>query len=132
LRFQHPSIADLEFEIPDAWLETSNALAFRPQTSAYAADSNEEWPTSVALIDEIEPPARDVGVIGLHKDRAVSLIQAIVEARPLPPIEAHKEPSATARRLTIRDGYHRYYISIALGFTHVPVSIRPYFDIDSM
>ena len=48
----------------------------------------------------------------------------------LPAIPVDRPPGQAQYRL--RDGYHRYYISVALGFSHVPVSERPYFELGAL
>ncbi len=131
MQYQHPFEA-IEFEVPNEWLAIAGAQSFKPQSSAFLASSVPEWPTVLVPIAEVEAPRRDAGIISLHENRAVSVLRAIVEARPLPPIEVYKKPFALSGHLTVRDGYHRYFLSIALGFTQLPVSVRPYFDFNAL
>ena len=117
-------------EIPAAWLEEAEAVHFSPTTPAYAALPDATWPVTVVPIPEVAAPVRNPGVVGLHRDRTVSLLRAITSNHPLPPIPVDRPPGQTRYRL--RDGYHRYYISVALGFSHVPVSERPYFELGAL
>jgi hypothetical protein len=117
-------------EIPGAWLEEAKATHFSPSTPAYAALPDAAWPVTVVAIPEVTPPARNPGVVGLHQDRTVSLLRAITSNQPLPAISVDRPPGQARYRL--RDGYHRYYISVALGFSHVPVSERPYFELGAL
>jgi len=59
-------------------------------------------------------------------------MRAMVTAEALPPLEVHQKPSARTGRLSVRDGYHRYFLSIALGYKCLPVSLRPYFDFNAL
>jgi hypothetical protein len=126
MRFRHP-FEPVEFEVPDSWITAAGARSFFPSEPAFHATTNPDWPTVNLYLADIEPPRRDDGVAGLREERSVSIMRAMVHRSALPPLEVHRRPGA-AERVLVRDGYHRYYLSIALGFTMLPVSIRPYFD----
>ena len=126
MRFHHPVIR-IEFEIPDAWLLEANAGLFVRSAPAFAATSDPDWPTELVALANVAVPQRDPGVAGLNRERTVSLLKAIVARSALPPLEAHRPPNAT--QLAVRDGFHRYFVSVALGFPMLPLSVRPYFDI---
>ena len=130
MHYRHPT-EKIEFDIPDSWLVAAGVWRFAPTGQAFVATSNPKWPTVLVPINGIEVPKRDAGVVGLHEDRAISLMRAFSEGNPVPPIEAHRSPALSCARLSVRDGYHRYFTSIALGFAMIPVSIRPYFDMSS-
>lgn len=123
--FRHPS-EDIEFEIPNAWLRRANTASFQRTAESFATTSTPEWPTVHVSIEAVLAPARDSGVEGLREERTVSILQAVVAGVPIPPLEVHQPPHSN--RLVVRDGFHRYFISIALGYPMLPVSIRPYFD----
>jgi hypothetical protein len=127
--YRHPFEA-IEFEVPDAWLRSAGADGFRARRHAFAATSDSDWPTLIVDLAEVDAPRREPGVLGLHEARAISILRAMSEGVPLPPLEVHREPGRPTR-LSVRQGYHRYYISIALGFAGLPVSIRPYFRFDA-
>ena len=129
--YQHPS-EDITFEIPDAWLRATGASNFVPRELAFVATSNPDYPTILLPVSDIQAPRRDVGVRGLHEDRTRSLLRAFVEGTPVPPLEVHRLPEQITGQFSVRDGYHRYFASIALGFTNLPVSIRPYFDFNAL
>src|SRR5713226_1528524 len=106
----------IEFEIPDAWLVSAGAVGFSPAAAAYVASSSEEWPTTLVPLADVEAPHRDAGVIGLHEDRAVSLLRAFRAGIAVPPLEVHEPPEPRRFRYRVRDGFHRYYLSVAAGF----------------
>lgn len=127
---RHP-FESIEFEVPDAWLIAAGALGFVAQRSSFAALSELEWPTVLVPVEEVQPPRRNAGVTGFHQQRAISVLKAMVANEPLPAIEVHRMPFAH-NCLSVRDGYHRYFLSLALGFNMLPVSVRPYFDINAL
>jgi len=81
---------------------------------------------------DVEAPRRDAGVIGLHEDRAVSLLRAFRAGIAVPPLEVHEPPEPRKFRYRVRDGFHRYYLSVAAGFPMLPVSVRPFFDFNAL
>lgn len=130
MKFRHP-FETIEFEVPDAWLEAATAVGFRPSEPAYVATGVPNWPTVNVPLAEVEAPRRDQGILGLREGRSISIMRAMVTGQPLPPLEVHHRPGER-NRVAVRDGYHRYYLSIALGYVMVPVSIRPYFDSNAL
>lgn len=129
MRFRHPNIG-VEIEIPDEWLVESAAQTFTASTYGFAAISDPHWPTVLVPLEKIDPPLRKNGIEGLRKERTISLLQAIISGVPIAPLEVHQVPHSD--RLAVRDGFHRYYISVALGFPELPVSVRPYFDFSAL
>lgn len=121
------------FEIPDAWLREGNAIGFSPTTPAYLFEPDPVWPNVVVVpFSEVAPIVRDAGVVGLHEDRTVSLLRAITTGHAVPAVEADEPTQPMVRRYRVRNGYHRFYISAALGFSHVPLSVKPYFDFGAL
>ncbi len=123
---------DIAFEIPDSWWVSAGAQGFVPQGPAFAASSSPEWPTTLVPLVDVEAPRRTPGVIGLDEDRTVSVLRAFRSAAPLPPLEVHQPPEPKRCKFRVRDGYHRYYASVAAGFECLPVSVRPYFDFSAL
>ena len=130
MHFRH-LVEDIEFEIPDAWWIAAGAHTFVPSTSAFAATSDPDWPTVLVPMSEVQAPKRDSGVVGLYEERTISLLRAFVKGQAVPPVEVHRPPQSS-HRIAVRDGFHRYFTSIAVGFTMLPVSIRPYFDFNEL
>ncbi len=131
MRYRVPH-EDIEFEIPDSWWASADAEDFSPHGRAFVASSSAEWPTTLVPVTDVEPPRRTPGVIGLTEDRTVSVLKAFRSGVPLPPLEVYEPPDPKRCKFQVRDGYHRYYASIAAGFELLPVSVRPYFDFSAL
>ena len=121
--------SDIQFDLPDDWWQISGMTGFRPLSNAYRFSSDPRWPTQVVPITQIQPPVRDAGVVGLSGARTIDILKGFVADTPLPPAPVHTPPGAALDRYWVRDGYHRYYCSIAAGFSCLPVAVMPYFDI---
>lgn len=128
MRYRHPK-ENIEFEIADTWIAAAGVIGFVPTQPAFLATADPNWPTILVPISTVRAPWRNTGVIGLHEDRTVALLRAYAGRTPVPPLEVHTPPGQA--RYDVRDGYHRYFTSIAMGFTMLPVSVRPYFDINA-
>ena len=100
--------------------------AFSPGRSHYRATATP--PSAVVSVAEIEPIRRahecDAG--GFYRDRLVSVLKGFVSDIELPPIEIHELPSGVFR-YGLRGGFHRYFASIAAGFTEIPAVVLPYY-----
>ncbi|MDF0498103.1 hypothetical protein [Bradyrhizobium yuanmingense] len=94
---------------------------FVPAASA-AASEGAECVVEIALID---PPTRNAGIPNFDKPdpdrpgvlRSASILSAIRDGVPLPPVILFQR--AGEARYELRDGFHRFHLSAALGFTHV-------------
>jgi hypothetical protein len=73
----------------------------------------------------VKPPERDAGVIGFLKNRLAPVLLAFTSDRcALPAVPVRKLANSDPYRYEVLDGYHRYYASIAAGYTRLPVLIR--------
>ncbi|MEN7430897.1 hypothetical protein VA599_09060 [Chromobacterium sp. TRC.1.1.SA] len=128
MHFHHP-VENIEFDIPDRWWIEAGADRFKRSASSFPSSSTPAWPTQLVSIADVTAPRRNKGIVGLGEERTISLLRAMVTGLELPPLEVHQPPDAT--KFVVRDGFHRYFLSIALGFSKLPVSVRPYFDINT-
>ncbi|MBR0969612.1 hypothetical protein JQ572_03400 [Bradyrhizobium japonicum] len=86
------------------------------------ASEGAEGLVEISLID---PPTRHAGVLNFDKPdpdrpgvlRSASILSAIRDNSPLPPVVLFRR--AGEARYELRDGFHRFHLSAALGFTHV-------------
>ena len=60
---------------------------------------------------------------GLDRVRMVSVLHAILSRTPLPPVEV-EEPSLGDYHYRLHHGAHRFFASVAVGFTDMPARLR--------
>ena len=118
----------LDFEIPDDWWDEAGMVEFQPTSQTYCVAPNDKWLLKIVALDEVKPPTRSPGVRWFDQTRMVYFLECIVLGDAIPPIEVH-EPPNTELRYEVRDGFHRFYASVAAGFKYLPVSVLPYFNI---
>jgi hypothetical protein len=110
--------------IPPEWIAAAGLKDFVPAASAFRCD----LPHQLMAISIIEPPMRNEGVTldanGFNRERMLTILNGIRANDALPPIDVETaDPSQRPYRL--RGGFHRFYASMACGFTHIPVDVVP-------
>jgi hypothetical protein len=106
---------------------------FNPASRSFKAVENSEKEVVVLPIAQLKPPLRDPGAPNFEEKRALSLLDAFKTSIPLPPImvEIPKE-SIAPYVYRVWDGFHRFHLSVSVGFTHIPAVIEQYTDIDDL
>jgi hypothetical protein len=113
------------FDIPTDWWERAGMLRFVRRTPHYAfTDTGRE---RIVPIAEISPLRRSRNLTGYSRDgfeerRMVSILTAVCTGAPLPPVEVN-ECAREGFRYALYDGMHRFYASIAAGYSHLPVVV---------
>jgi hypothetical protein len=116
-----------EFEIPEAWLAEAGMPGFARAASAYRST-----PAATPVpLREIEPPYRTPWTprdgSGFDRARLVSVLKGIATGVEIEPVPLMKLPATdfppAPYGYRVRDGYHRFYASIAAGFECLPAVI---------
>jgi hypothetical protein len=116
------------FEIPDDWLVEAAIAGFTPGKDHYNTDISAC--SGIVLLSSIAPPLRDKGEFWFRdRQTVVSLLKAYLNGDRLEPIEVWPLPIGDAGRYKVRDGFHRFYTSIAAGFTRIPI-VENGFDLE--
>jgi hypothetical protein len=119
----------IRFEIPDEWWAFADMNAFSPGESGfypYTPECANE--VEVVPLSAVEPPLRASGVPPFKKYKLVPVLFAFASPEcAIPPVEVVVVPS-TRYRFRVLNGYHRYYASVAVGYTRLPVIVRQPFD----
>jgi hypothetical protein len=126
----------IEFEILDDWWSDAGMVDFAPAALAYNAMPPpypseamlpDDIPSVLVLLRDIKPIDRNLkGIVGVRlfasKERLVRILTGIRENIQLPPIQVvEDEEDGHVYRLC--HGVHRFYASVAAGFTHIPAVI---------
>lgn len=119
------------FEIPDNWLTSTGADKFSPNLFAYRSSHDPNWPTIVVPVQSVIPPKRNTGIPNFDKTRMISLLDAIVRQTEVPPLEVCERDAGLKAPLILLNGYHRFFASVALGFSMLPVSVRKKFEFET-
>ena len=124
----HPPLG---FEIPDEWWTEAGMVGFVPSADAYPHADDSLLVIEACPRAEVAPIIRVPSVVkdahGFDRVRLVRVLSGLRSGAVLPPVDVVKLPRATEEgfRYRLIDGFHRFYGSMAAGFTHIPGSIVP-------
>ncbi len=110
--------------VPAEWLQEAGLNGFQPRSPSYVCSVDHK----VIAIANIELPMRNEGIVkdkdGFDRVRMIAVLTGIRDGSALPPIILWPG-TGWPRQWELRDGFHRYYASVALGFTHIPADLIP-------
>ena len=125
----------LAFEISDEWWSEAGAVGFQPNADCFVHTACGPLDhLAIISLRDVAPMLREPGSYpnghGFRKHGPngetlggmVGVLTAIVTGEPLPPVKACRTRAASAEGMSYKvfDGFHRFYASHALGFTHLP------------
>ena len=113
-----------EFELPDEWWIEAGMHNFVRTTPCFTSKDAE----ASVLLTKIEPPFRHPTVTkdwnGFDRDRLVRVLSGISNSVDMPPVNvASRTDPGSPYLYRVRDGYHRFYASVAAGFDKLPAII---------
>ena len=110
----------------------AHMASFRPKEPTYQASTDPLYEVKVVAIASIQPIVRAPGVANFGEQRALSILEAIRDNTPLPPVRVRECAAANSGYpYKLHDGFHRFNLSLALGFTHLPVAVMAAPDEDA-
>ena len=120
---------ELQLELDADWWIEAGMIGFVPAERSYRVDLN-AFPNRRVYevrIDEVGPVHRnqDVGIFNDNdeataRERVLSILQGCRSGAAFPPIEVVKGRLNYEYAYKLVHGTHRFYCSLAAGFTHVP------------
>jgi hypothetical protein len=111
----------IRYEIPDEWWLTSGMNLFNPQSEHY--EPSDKFPIQQILIVDhlmIYPRKRNEGVPDFRRESIINLLSRIKNHRPIDPIEIMEPSWDNGYEYWLKDGFHRYRVSFAVGFKKIP------------
>jgi hypothetical protein len=117
-----------EFELPDDWLAESGLVGDTLTATAYCSTAT----AMLVPLREIEPPFRSQAHPkdwrGFDRARLVNVMKGIAERAEIEPVPLIELPpgdrlALAPYRYRVRDGFHRFYASVAAGFGFLPATV---------
>jgi hypothetical protein len=125
MHFRLPQ-SNVAFDIPEEWLREAGALGFRATAQSYSGtphDTYRDFPLVVVPLRDIEPPGGGLGTPLFDRRRMVSALRALARGAEMTALVLQEWPTDSNYRYALWEGAHRFYASVALGFSHVPASV---------
>jgi len=120
---------DLLVELNDGWWAEADMAGFVPKSKSYRAPSfYKDQPVYEVCIEEVGPVIRVPGVgifndseeDGPARERVLRLLRGFQAGDTIPPVQVLVGQPGYGYRYKLIHGAHRFYCSLAAGFTHVP------------
>lgn len=113
----------MHYTIPDDWFAFCGMPNWTRGTDYYPYQSSRA--VEIVSLSDIEPPRRDAGVIPFKKYKMCPVLFAFQSPEcALPPVVVEFLSASQAFRYRIVNGFHRFYASVHVGYTHIPVEMR--------
>jgi hypothetical protein len=107
--------------------------SFRPDHAAYKATDDPLYPQELVPLGAVKPIVRGPDTANFVEGRARSILQAIHQNEALPPVRVQIATVASEPyKFKLHDGFHRFHLSMALGFTHISVAVMSELDTDAL
>jgi hypothetical protein len=119
--------ATVAFEIPDEWWTFAEMDGFS-DGEYYPYPVGQADKVQVVPIAEVQPPLRNKGVPPFKKYKMLPVLFAFASPECAMPAVEVTACSEGPYRYRVQNGYHRYYASVAVGFTQLPVTLREPFE----
>jgi hypothetical protein len=129
---------EMQIMLDDTWWAEAGMGDFVPSGRTYRPDIKAAKGEVVfeARIDEVAPLRRNPGVgifnnndVATARERVIRILKGFREGAAIPPVELVEDTLGSDFRFKIVHGSHRFYCSLAAGFSHVPAVIG--FDISA-
>jgi hypothetical protein len=124
MRFLTPR-GETPFSIPDEWWEfvVMNDLPFN-HPHFYLYDGEKFPDAEIIRLWDIEPPRKTPDVQEFLKYKLVPVLLAFFSPEySLGPVEVTRQPKSPYKYRLTR-GFHRYYASVAIGYSMIPAIVR--------
>jgi hypothetical protein len=136
-RFTH---GGQSYALADEWWAEADMGSFLPTTRCYKADETAVPGRQVTTIpvSDVEPLVRD-GTHGVFNDsphwgsareRVTKILNGFRAGTPLPPVKLVRTGGRGLYQYRLYDGAHRFYCSVAAGFSAVPAIVYAEGDVD--
>ena len=120
MRFETPA-PGITFDIPNEWRRFADMAGFTPASEFYPPN---ESPFEALTLAEVQPPVRFDGVPLFKKYKLVPVFFAFQSPEcALPLVQVIELPEPGRYRYAVHNGFHRFYASVAAGYSHLPATV---------
>ena len=118
MRFYH---IDFPFCVPDRWWLKAKMIGFEPRTPHYRTEDPSALSVSVGEVEAVRRQLR----YGIFDDEegTLDILCGFVGNSAIPPVEIKRQPPGSVYPYYLWNGAHRFYCSVAAGFSHVPAVV---------
>jgi hypothetical protein len=112
----------VSLEVPNDWWVAAGMDSFVPSSDHYPATKSPG--SDIVGIEEVEPPSRANGELWFrNRESVVEVLARIRAGEKQEPIAVWSREKTGTKKYIVRDGFHRFYLSIAVGYCKVPIKV---------
>lgn len=125
----------IDVELPDDWWAEAGMVGFEPISKSYFVEHGSHETIQEVAIEDVGPVLRNPVFRdgsdgeGTARERVVRILRDFRLGRHTYPVQVVEGKSEYRYRYKLTHGAHRFYCSLAAGFTHVPTVVG--FDINA-
>jgi hypothetical protein len=114
----------MDYTIPEDWLEFCDVPNWTRGSDYYPYKSHRI--VEIVPLSDIEPPQRDTDIAPFKKYKMCPVLFAFQSPEcELPPVLVKPLTTNVSFRYRLVNGFHRFYASVHVGYTHIPVEVWP-------
>ena len=120
---------DLKYVLKDEWWIAAGMQGFKPKACCYEIDHSKYPNAQKIQIQDVEPLYKradnpDAGILKEQPgkeipERVTAILRGFRAGDKIPPVKITKAEHNSTFRYQLKDGCHRFYCSLAAGFTHI-------------
>jgi hypothetical protein len=115
-----------DIPLPDEWWAEAGMVGFVPTSKSYCVEQNFHDEIQEVSIEDVVPVPRNPIFRdgsegeGTARERVVKILRGFRLGQHIPPVKVVEGKPEYGHRYKLTEGAHRFYCSLAAGFTHVP------------
>ena len=114
--------SEVEFEVPDDWWTSAGMENFVPSSDYYPTKKSSC--SEIVAVEEVDPPLREKGF--RNRESVVEVLIKMRTGEELEPIEVRSREKTGTEKYRVKNGFHRLYLSIAIGYPKLPIKVNDF------
>ena len=98
--------------------------SFVPSSDYYPTKRSPRY--EIVAVEEVEAPLRNGEFWFRNRESVIELLKKVRTGEELEPIEVWSRERTQSKKYRVRDGFHRFYLSIVLGYRKLPVKVNDF------
>jgi hypothetical protein len=116
-----------KFVVPNEWWTDAGMDGFVPNSEYYPTRKSSGF--EIVAVEDVEPPERTIEMFWRDRESVLEVLRKIRTGEEQEPIVVWSKEKRGTKNFMVKDGFHRFYLSIAIGYRKIPIKIDD-FDLD--
>lgn len=116
-----------DVEVPDSWLREAGVVGLKVSSTAFRSGPAARLVPLTGILPPHRVPSVTKDWRGMDRARFISILKGIAAGAEMEPVRgralAMEEFPPAAYSYRVIDGYHRFYASVVVGFSELPMLV---------